>query len=142
MSDTMNQADEQTIAVTREYESASSQILLENNASHEKTKQMATAEIPSILVNKSRTSVVARTQHLLAIHKRKQEATEEFEWKKRRRELLLDDPPVHKYPARNALFDLRIGRGGDERYHEALNWLRQDSLMAGKPSQSVISGLE
>ncbi|TKA68121.1 hypothetical protein B0A49_06738 [Cryomyces minteri] len=158
MSDTMNQADEQTIAVTREYESASSQILSENNTSHEKTKQMATAEIPSILANKSRTSVVARTQHLLAIHKRKRkfsgnrpkdasqhatkEATEELEWKKRQRELLLDDPPVHKYPARNALDDLSIGRGGDESYHEALKWLRKDSSMAGKPSQSVISGLE
>ncbi|KAK5011930.1 hypothetical protein LTR16_002314 [Cryomyces antarcticus] len=121
MSDTMNQADKQSNAVTKEYESASSQISVENNTSHEKTKQMSTAEHPSMLVsNKSLTGVVARTQHLLAIHKRKQEATEEFEWKKRRRELLLDDPPVHKYPARNALFDLSIGRGGDESYHEAL----------------------
>ncbi|TKA70404.1 hypothetical protein B0A49_05115 [Cryomyces minteri] len=90
MSDTMNQADEQTNAVTKEYESASSQISVENNASHEKTKQMATAEIPSILVNKSRTSVVARTQHLLTNHKRKQEATEEYEDVTSRRLPLVD----------------------------------------------------
>ncbi|KAK5143471.1 hypothetical protein LTR04_001877, partial [Oleoguttula sp. CCFEE 6159] len=72
MSDTMNQADKQSNAVTKEYESASSQISVENNTSHEKTKQMSTAELPSMLVsNKSLTGVVARTQHLLAIHKRK-----------------------------------------------------------------------